>query len=176
MARIGEFEAAAKAADPDREADTFTLNGAEFTVAEDPNIIALGRFARSARAGADSDDMEGLATLVETVASLVIPEDETRFLDTASKHRVDAPLLMRIITAVLEAQSARPTVSPSDSSDGSSKITVSSRVLSSSVESSPRQQSWRDTPFGRRELAAHPELYEGIGSVEENGRSLSSVG
>jgi hypothetical protein len=47
-ALIGEFEAAVKEADPNREPDTFKLQGQTFTVADEPNIIALGRFARAA--------------------------------------------------------------------------------------------------------------------------------
>jgi hypothetical protein len=160
---IGEFEAAVAAANPDRESDQFKLNGEVFTIADEVNIVALGRFARVAREGATTDEMEGLAALVDTVESLVIDEDKTRFLDTASKHRVDAGLLLKIVQTVLEAQSGHPTVQPSDSSGGLSTTGPSSRVPSSSGAS-----SWRDTPFGRRELAAHPELYEGLASVEEN--------
>jgi hypothetical protein len=70
---------------------------------------------------------------------------------------------VKIVQTVLEAQSGHPTVQPSDSSGGLSTTGPSSRVPSSSGAS-----SWRDTPFGRRELAAHPELYEGLASVEEN--------
>jgi hypothetical protein len=157
MARIGAFKAAVRAADPDREPDTFTLEDVEFTISPEVNIIALGRFARAARDGGDSDDMEGLAALIDTVSSLVIDEDQNRFLDVASKHRVDGDLLMEIIKAVLESQSGHPTQRPSDSSDGSSTTTPSSRALSSSEVSSV--PSWVNTPFGRRELAANPELY-----------------
>lgn len=164
MAHIGDFEAAAKAADPNREPDTFTLQGKTFTVAEDVNIIALGRFARIAREGGDTDDMEGLAALIDTVASLVIPEDENRFLDTASKHRADGELLLKIVQAVLEAQSGHPTERPSDSSAGSSTTSPSSKALSSSAASSDRPK-WMDTPFGRRELEANPELYVDFGKV-----------
>jgi hypothetical protein len=164
MPIIGEFEAAAAAADPAREPDQFKVNGQLFTIAEDINIVALGRFARVAREGASTDDMEGLAALVDTVESLVIDEDRTRFLDTCSRHRVNAELLLQIIQTVLEAQSGHPTQQPSDSSGGSATTGQSSRGLSSSAAS-----SWRDTPFGKRELAAVPELYaEEFGSVDDN--------
>jgi len=173
--RIGEFEAAVKAVDPDAEPDTFTLNGEEFEIADSPNIIALGRFAKAARAGANTEDMESLATLIETVGSCVIAEDENRFLDCASRHRVDPELMLKIVGAVLEAQSGRPTVAPSDSQAGSSTPGVSSRALLSSAASSRRD--WRDTPFGRRELAAVPELYEDFRSVDDNAKTvLASVG
>jgi hypothetical protein len=75
----------------------------------------------------------------------------------------------------MEAQTGLPTEAPADSSPGLSTTSPSSKALSSSVApSGPR--TWRDTPFGRRELAAHPELYEDMGTVGENGRNLSSVG
>lgn len=172
---IGEFEAAVKEVDPDREPDTFKLEGHTFTVSDEPNLIALGMFAREARAGVDSNDMEGLAVLIDTIASLVIPEDEERFLSLAARRRVQPDLLLKIMNAVMEAQAGRPIEPSSDSSDGRSPIGVSSKVLSSSVESSA-PKTWRDTPFGRRELAAHPELYEDFGTVADNGRALSSVG
>ena len=82
----------------------------------------------------------------------------------------DLGWVLRVVGAVLEAQSGYPTEAPSDSSDGASTTTPNSRVLLSS------EASWRDTPFGRRELEAHPDLYEGLGSVSENGARLASVG
>lgn len=176
---IGEFEAAVREVDPDREPDTFKLCGETFTVADEPNIIALGRFARAARAGADSDDMEGLATLIDTVASVVVPADEERFLDVASKNRLDVELLLKVVSAVMEAQAGRPTAPSSDSSPGRSTTGESSKALSSSPAPSTRRPKWADTPFGRRELdpeTGHPELYEGVMSIAENGRALSIVG
>lgn len=175
MALIGEFEAAVKVADPNREADTFKLQGETFTVADEPNIIALGMFARAAREGADSDDMEGLATLIDTVASVVIPEDENRFLSLASKHRLDAQLLLQIVAAVMEAQAGRPTEPSVVSSTGRSTTGASSKGLSSS-EAPSGPTTWRDTPFGQRELAAHPELYADVSSIQDAGRALSVAG
>lgn len=174
MPLIGEFEAAVKAADPNRDPDQFKLQGELFTVADEPNIIALGMFARAARAGADTDDMESLATLIDTIASVVVPEDEQRFLNLASRYRMDSELLLKIVAAVMEAQSGLPTVPSADSSAGRSTTGANSTVPSSSEV--PSSRSWRDTPFGRRELDpenGHPELYEGIGSVQEVARSLS---
>lgn len=172
MARIGEFEAAARAADPEVEPDTFLFCGQEFTVASEVNIIAIGRFQKAATSGADTEDPESLPLLVDTMASCVIEEDEKRFLDLASKRRVDAEVLLKILGAVMEAQAGRPTQRPADSSAGSSPTTVSSKVLSSSEEPSAPSGDWRDSPFGRRELAAHPELYEGVSTIRDAGRNL----
>jgi hypothetical protein len=174
MALIGEFEAAVREADPTREPDTFKLEGHTFTVSDEPNLVALGMFAREARAGVDSNDMEGLAVLIDTIASLVVPEDEERFLSLASRRRVKPDLLMKIMNAVMEAQAGRPIEPSTDSSAGRLETGVSWKAPSSSAESSA-PKTWRDTPFGRRELAAHPELYEDFGTVADNGRNLSSV-
>lgn len=165
MAHLGDFEAAVKAQDETREPDTFGLNGQVFTVADEINIIALGRFARAAREGASTDDMEGLAALIDTVSSLVVPEDENRFLDVCSRSRVDGEFLLNIVQKVLEAQAGHPTEQPSDSSGGLSTTGQSSKVLSSSAESS-RLPKWVDTPFGRRELAANPDLYKDFVDLE----------
>lgn len=175
MPIIGEFEAAVKAADPDREPDQFKLQGHTFTIAPEINIIALGRFARAARAGANTDDMEGLASLIDTVASVVIPEDENRFLDVASKHRVDADLLLKIVAAVMEAQSGTPIEPSSDSSGGRSTTGPNSRALSSSEGSSTRTPDWRDTAFARRELAADPNRFADIKSIAEHGADLAAT-
>jgi hypothetical protein len=175
MARIGEFEAAARVVDPNVELDTFGFCGQEFTIEPEINLVAIGRFQKVANAGGDTDDPDALPLLIDTIASCVIEADEKRFLDLASKRRVDAELLLKIVGAVMEVQAGRPTARPTDSSDGSSKTTPSSREPSSSAAPSA-PKTWRDTPFGKRELAAHPELYEGIGSMAENGRALSSAG
>jgi hypothetical protein len=173
--RIGEFEVAARAADPDRELDTFLFCGQEFTVAPEVNILAIGRFQMAAGDGMDSNDPDALPLLIQTIASCVIEEDENRFLNLATRRRADPDLLLKIVQAVMEAQTGLPTEAPADSSPGLSTTSPSSKALSSSVApSGPR--TWRDTPFGRRELAAHPELYEDMGTVGENGRNLSSVG
>jgi hypothetical protein len=116
-----------------------------------------------------------LATLIDTVASVVVPEDENRFLALASKHRLDAELLLKIVAAVMEAQAGRPTAPSVDSSTGRSATGVNSKVLSSS-EAPSGPKTWRDTPFGQRELAAHPELYADITTVGDAGRALSVAG
>lgn len=175
MARIGEFEVAAREADPEEELDTFLFCGEEFTVEPELNLVALGRFMKAANNGVDSEDPEALPLMIDTVGSCVIEADEKRFLDLASRKRVQPDVLLKIIKTVMEVQSGRPTVSPVDSSGGSSRTSGSSKELLSFEESSTRV-NWRDTPFGRRELAAVPDLYEGIGSVADHGRSLSATG
>lgn len=152
MASIGEFEVAVQDADPDREPDTFKLCGETFTVADNVSIVPLGMFAKAASSGLDSSEMEGLAALIDVVSSCVIEEDQARLLSVASKHRADADVLLAVVKAVLESQTGRPTQRPSDSSDGSSTTGASSRAPSSF-------EDWQQTPMGRRELEAAPELY-----------------
>jgi hypothetical protein len=147
MASLGEFEVAAREADPDREPDTFTLCGETFTVADHVGIIPLGMFAKAATSGADTSEMEGLAALVDVVGQCVVEDDVERFMALATKKRLDTELLMSIVKAVLEAQSGRPTERPSDSSGGSSTTGASLKAVSSF-------EDWQDTPLGRREIAA----------------------
>lgn len=170
MADLGSFDVAAKAVDPDREPDTFTLCGEKFTVATEISVVPLGMFAKAAKSGLDTAEMDGLAAMIDMISQCVVDDDVDRFLAVASKNRVDAELLLKIVQAVMEAQTAFPTVQPSDSSDGESTTGPSSKVLSSSAVSS--RPSWRDTPFGRRELAAVPELYEGVEPLSEAAASV----
>jgi hypothetical protein len=152
MASLGEFEAAVREADPDREADTFTLCGETFTVADEIGIVPLGMFAKAATSGLDTAEMDGLAALVDMASQCVVEEDVERFLSVASKKRINAELLLKIVQAVIEAQSGRPTQRPSDSSDGSSTTGASSKALSS-------YDAWAQTPLGRREIEQAPEEY-----------------
>lgn len=135
MALIGEFNVAVKQDDPDREVDQFKFEGELFTVANDMNFVALGRFASAAQSGLDTAEMEGLAAMIELISSVVIDEDRDRFLSLASRKRADGELLMQIVQAVIEAQTGRPTVQPSGSPDGQSRTGESSKAPSSSVES-----------------------------------------
>jgi hypothetical protein len=171
---IGEFEVAARAADPDRELDTFIFCGQKFTVEPELNILAIGRFQMAAGDGVDTEDPQALPLMIQTIASCVIEEDEDRFLNLATRRRANPELLLKIVQAVMEVQSGRPTEAPVDSSTGSAEITQSSRALSSSAgPSAPK--TWLDTPFARRELAADPERFADIKSIAEHGAGLAAV-
>jgi hypothetical protein len=144
MALIGEFNVAVKQDTPDREPDQFKFEGELFTVADDINFVALGRFASAANSGMDSAEMEGLAAMIDLISSVVVDEDRDRFLSLASRKRADGELLMQIVQAVIESQTGRPTEQPSGSPDGLSTTGESSKDASSSEASlSPIQRDPR---------------------------------
>lgn len=152
MALLGEFDVAVREDDPNREPDVFILCGETFTVSDHLGIVPLGMFAKAAASGLDTAEMEGLAALIDVVAQCVIESDQERLLSVATKKRADADLLLRIVKAVIEAQTGRPTERPSDSSDGSSTTGASSKAASSF-------EDWQETPLGLRELEANSEKY-----------------
>jgi hypothetical protein len=148
--RIGEFEVAARAADPERELDTFLFCGQEFTVAPEVNILAIGRFQMAAGEGVDSNDPDALPLLIQTIASCVVEEDENRFLNLATRRRADPDLLLKIVQAVIESQTGFPTEPPVDSSPGLSTTGASSKALSSSVPIWWRRRTLRTVRVCRR--------------------------
>lgn len=170
MVLLGEFGAAARDADPEVEPDTFKFYGAEFTVADRVGAMPLLRFASVAESGTDAEEMEGLAAMHELLRDCLTAGDWPRFQKTAATNKADAKELMEVCGAIYRAVTGRPTLRPSDSADGPSATGESSKVPLSSPGSSRR--NWRDTPFGRRELAAVPELYEDVKPLEDIGREL----
>jgi hypothetical protein len=138
------------------------------------NILAIGRFQMAAGDGVDTEDPQALPLMIQTIASCVIEEDEDRFLNLATRRRADPELLLKIVQAVLEAQTGRPTEAPVDSSAGSVETTQNSKALSSSPEPSA-PKTWLDTPFARRELAADPDRFADIKSIAEHGAGLAAV-
>lgn len=165
MPNIGTFGAAAREADPEVEPDTFGFFGETFEVADRVGAMPLLRFASVAEQGTQAEDLAGLAAMHELLRDCLASGEWPRFQKVAADNKASAEELMAVCGAVYQAVTGRPTRQPSDSSDGLSTTGESSRAPLSSVGSSTR--SWRDTPFGKRELAAHPDLYDGVQSVQE---------
>lgn len=173
MALIGEFEVAVRAADPNREPDQFKFCGELFTVSEQVGIIPLAEFAKAAMSGLDTAEMEGLAALLDLLAEVVIDEDQARFLATAKKHRATADDMMPIVQSVIEVISGRPTPQPSDSSVGLSTTGANLRASSSSEVF--YDQEWKNTPFGRREMALNPERYANVKPLNEAAQQVAQL-
>lgn len=166
MAKLGEFDVAVRENDPDREPDTFTLCGETFTVADQVGIIPLAQFAKAASSGLDSAEMDGMAALIDVVKQCVVDEDAGRFLKLATEKRMDADLLLEIVKVVMEAQTGRPTGQPSASVDGLQTTTASSKEASS-------LEAWRNSPLGRREIAAAPEVYADVHPIRDAAAALA---
>jgi hypothetical protein len=120
MAVVGSFgaarAAALKAARP--EPDTFLFCGETFRVADEVGAMPLMRFAAAAASGLDSADMDGLVAMTEMIRDTINPEDWARFQQVATDNKADGELLMEVCQGLYEHISARPTVKPTDSSDG----------------------------------------------------------
>lgn len=92
--------------------------GETFATADKIGLMPLMRFAKVAKAGADAQDMDGLAALYDLLKQCIAPADWQRFEDAADRTQAEGDELMAVIGGVFEALSARPTRLPSDSSAG----------------------------------------------------------
>jgi hypothetical protein len=112
--------------------NVITYYGEKFKVAESISLLALGRFAKAAAAGVDSQDMEGLVALHDIMQQCIADEDWPRFEALADKNRDQGDELMKAMQEATELISGRPTKSPSGSSDGPPSTSGSSTGSSSS--------------------------------------------
>ncbi len=92
--------------------------GERFATADKIGLMPLMRFAKVAKAGADAQDMDGLAALYDLLQQCIDPADWVRFEAAADRTHAEGDELMAVIGKVFEALSERPTRQPSDSSAG----------------------------------------------------------
>lgn len=97
-----------------------TFCGETFRAADRIGALSVMRFAKIAQGGADSSDMDGLAAMYDLLEQCIDPADWPRFERTADQKRAGDEELFDVIGQVMAAQSDRPTVRPSASSDGPS--------------------------------------------------------
>jgi hypothetical protein len=107
--------------------------GESFAIAERIGLMPLMKFARVARTGADSADLESLAVMLDLLEQCIAPKDWQRFQDVADRERADGDQLFAVVKDVFEVLSERPTSRPSDSSDGPTSTGPSSTDEVSSV-------------------------------------------
>ena len=115
------------------ESLTVALAGKPFRVAEKVGGLALMRFAKTAQAGVDSNELAGLAAMYDLLRQVIHPGDWQAFEAHADEQRVGADELLQAVFDAMEAISGRPTSRPSVSSDGPSTTSGSSSGVSSSV-------------------------------------------
>lgn len=92
----------------------------------------------------DENDPRSL-TLIKDLLRMLLARDEgpyagqgfETFWALAKQNRQGVEDLMAVYTALMEAQTARPTQKPSDSSAGQPPTAASSQVVSSSAEAAP---------------------------------------
>lgn len=116
MANLGEFGAALAELDPNREKDTFTFFGREFTVeAEMPPML---HFQIAAVMSGKLDDTEGAAAMWEAQSISLGAEQFAAFYRLAIEKRADLDSLMMLTMALFQGGSGHPTVEVSDSPVG----------------------------------------------------------
>ena len=92
--------------------------GQTFDTAERIGAMPLMRFAKVAKGGGDSADLEGLAAMYDLLKACIAPADWPRFERAADDSGADGGALMTVVADVVKLLSERPTVRPSVSSDG----------------------------------------------------------
>jgi hypothetical protein len=111
---------------------TVEFYGEQFRIADRIGLMPMMRFAKAAKSGVDSNDLDGLAAMYDLLEQCLADDEWPRFEKHADRHRADGDELMEIVSKVFEVLSERPTQRPSDSSDGPSTTTSSSTAGSSS--------------------------------------------
>lgn len=99
---------------------TFMWIDAEFRVADKIGLMPLMRFAKVAKSGVDSNEIEGLAAMYDLLRACIHPEDWARFEEHADRQAADNDQLLEVVGTVMRVVSERPTGRPSESSDGPS--------------------------------------------------------
>lgn len=92
--------------------------GESFLTADKIGLMPLMKFARTAKGGADSGDLDGLLAMYDLLEQVIAPADWERFQSVAGRERADGEQLMAVVGAVFAALAGRPTQRSSDSSDG----------------------------------------------------------
>jgi hypothetical protein len=143
-----------------------------FTVSSRIGVVPLAEWIEAARSGLDTAVDDGIVAMKNLLADVVIDEDRERVLEVAKRLRMNGDDLMPVVRGVWRALGERPTKEPSDSADGSSTTTPSSREPSSSEEPSGPMPAWWDSAVARRERAANPDFGKDMLTVQEHGKSL----
>jgi hypothetical protein len=126
-----------------------------FRIAGSVGLMPLLRFAHAAKAGLDTDDMEGMAALYDMISDCVHPDDWRAFQDYATVTKAEDDDLMAFVSKAMEVISARPRKRRGSSSG------TSPRTLPRSKDSSSAQGSV--IPPG----AIKPEEIEGLMPVAD---------
>ncbi len=110
--------------------------GERYAIAERVGLMPLMRFAMTAKAGADADDMEGLAAMYTLIRDCIDPADWQRFETDAIEKKAEAEELLKVVQDVIQALTARPTQRPADSSAGPQTTSENSKEPSHLPEGS----------------------------------------
>lgn len=101
------------------------------------------RFGAMAQRGVDSADMEAVALVDRLIDQCLRPEDAERFETVCDRERPDFDELMQFVVDAIGEVTERPTVRPSESSDGPTTMQGSSPADSSSPVIARLEQAGR---------------------------------
>lgn len=143
-------------------AAVITFAGKPFRVAEKVGLMPLLKFAHLAKLGVDGDDMEGLVAIYDLLVNVIDPVDWDAFEQHSIEVRASGDDLMEVVTQAIQAITARPTVRPSDSSDGPART----------KDSSPDDSSSR--VIRRLEKEGRPSIALMVRQAQEHGSRVSA--
>ena len=158
MASIGRFGVAREPV----EGDTFEWF--EHTIRTNPAFgeLEIADFMEAAEVISEEDGVRAYSLVKGTLRAMVLEEDFDKFYATAKRERQGVEDLMTLILAVVEVAAGRPTVRPSDSSDGPSTTRLSSAESSSS------------RVIHRLEQEGRPSIAYMVQQAEEHGSRASA--
>jgi len=133
MADLGAFGAAIKELDPNAEKDSFTYFGEKFEIVS--ALPPMLMFQLAASMTGKVDETEGMAALWEAMRIALGDDEFNRLYKIAVDKRDSTEDLMTVVMAIYQNDAGRPTVQPSDSSDGLSSVSPSSSPLSTVTDS-----------------------------------------
>jgi hypothetical protein len=153
VTHLGSFGAAMRQLDPDAEKDTFEFFGETFTVhGVIPPVVMM---QLGAAFTGKIDTHEGNTAMWMAMSSaLTVPGDEPddsqfdRWYKLAAEKRADLPTLIRLTTALFEAQAGRPTGELPASTDGQLATSPSSNGSSSTPPALPGYRPIADVLTG----------------------------
>ncbi len=141
---VHEWQARAEGVEIVGGGDKVTFMGDTYRIAERVGLMPLMRFAMVAKSGVEDDDMEGLAAMYTLIRDCIDPGEWARFEKDAIDKKAEQEELLKVVTDVIEALSARPTRRPADSSAGPQSTSPNSkeRSISPPVVDPPEVEGW----------------------------------
>jgi hypothetical protein len=102
--------------------------GELFILPEQISFMPMLLFAKAAKSGLDTADMDGMSALYDMIHGCLDPADDARFDRLALAKRASDKQLMNFVTRIMEAVNARPTDPRSDSTSPERNISRKSKA------------------------------------------------
>lgn len=131
---------------------TAVFKGETFNLAESPSEFAILEFAEAASAGEDSGTLQGMASLLRLAVEIIAEPERDRFRQLCRRERATTDELVELLLGKLGGDAERPTVQPSDSTDGQGSTEPKSEP-NSDANDSPTDGPVKLDLTGRPDLA-----------------------